>query len=118
MSEYSNDDVISKVRSGLSKGLRIVNIRSKEVYETVLIKNRIQSHKKKRKKLVAELGEYLFKMFKSSDSFNTEEIKAKCTTVAKVEQEIESFEEELRVVHLNAQKELGKLKAIAKPKDD
>ena len=119
MSEYyDNDDVLTKLRRGLGKGLRIVNIRSKEVYETVLIKNKIQSHKKKRKKSVTDLGESVFRMFKHKDSFDEENIRTKCTSVAKLEQEIKDFEDELSLVHLNAQKELGKLKAIAKPDGD
>ena len=35
-----NEDILSIIKSGVTKGLRIVNIRSKEVYGTVLIKNR------------------------------------------------------------------------------
>jgi hypothetical protein len=36
--------------------------------------------------------------------------------VEKIEDKIEESEEQLRLVHENAQKELGQLKAIAKPK--
>lgn len=119
MSGYDgNDDVLTKIKRGLGKGLRVVNIRSKEVYETVLIKNKIQSHKKKRKKSVTDLGESVFRMFKHKGSFDEESLRAKCTSVAKIEQEIKDFEDELSLVHLNAQKELGKLKAITKPDQD
>lgn len=119
MSEkYTDDDVLSKIKSGLNKGLRVVNIRSKEVFDTVKIKNKMQGHKRKRKKSVSDIGEVVFKMFKHKDSFDEESIRTKCTEVAKIEQEIQGFEEELRLVHLNAQKELGKLKAITKPEEN
>ena len=116
--KYDNDDILSKIRIGLGKGLRIVNIRSQEVYGTVKIKNKIQGNKKKRRKSIHELGEAVFKMYKLKDSFDVESLKNRCVEITKIEQELQDFEEELRQLHLNAQKELGKLKAIPKPEEN
>ncbi len=110
-----NDDILSKIKSGLNKGLRVVNIRSKEAYDTVKLKNKLQAHKRKKGKEIKEVGEFVFKQFKTKDEFDSESIKARCIEVAKVEQEVSDLEEELRLVHENARKELGKLKAITKP---
>ena len=116
--KIENDDILSKIRIGLGKGLRIVNIRSKEVYGVVKIKNKIQGNKKKRRKSIFELGESVFKMYKLKDSFDVDSLKSKCVEITKIEQELQDFEEELRLLHLNAQKELGKLKAISKPEEN
>ena len=116
--EQEYKDLLTVVKEGLHKGLRVVNIRSKEMYDTVKIKNKIQSHRKNRKRNVNDLGETVFKMYKHNDSFEENEIKNKCNELAKIEREILNFEEELKHVHLNAQKELGKLKAISKPTEE
>ncbi len=112
-----NDDILSTIKTNVSKGIRTVNIRTKEVYNTVLIKNRIQGNKKKLKRYTSELGEAVYKMYKLKDSFDVESLKDKCVMIIKIEQEIQDFEEELKILHLNAQNELGKLKAISKPED-
>ena len=118
MSEKIDDgDILSVIKNSIGKGLRVVNIRSKEAYGTVKIKNKISSNKRKRKKAVHEVGESLYKMFKLKDSFDNESLRTKCVEIAKIEQEQTDLEEELRVLHENAQHELGKLKAITKPDD-
>lgn len=110
-----NDDILAKIKSGINKGLRVVNIRSKEAYDTLKVKNKIQSHKRKKSAELRELGEFVYKMFKTRDEFDVDSIKSKCTQTALIEQEISDYEEELRLVHENASKELGKIKAITKP---
>ena len=110
-------DFITKIRSGLNKGLRVVNIRSREFLDAVKIKNRISSHRKKKKQVISEVGETVYKMFVQKNEFDEEKIKEKCREVSRVEQEIKDFEEELEIIHTNARKELGRLKAISKPAD-
>lgn len=110
-----NDDFFAKVKSGLNKGLRVVNIRSREVFDTVKIKKQIGSAKKDKKKVLTEVGESVYKMFVHKDQFNEEAIREKCREVAKADQRLKDLEQELEVIHENAQRELGKLKAISKP---
>ena len=44
MTELSDtSDLLTKLKHGINRGIRIVNIRSKQAYETVRIKNQIQS---------------------------------------------------------------------------
>ena len=118
MSDHNeNGDILSVLKNSISKGLRVVNIRSKEAYGTVRIKNKISSNNKKQSKAVHQLGESVYKMFKLKDSFDNESLRNKCVEIAKIEQEHVDLEEELRVLHENALYELGKLKAISKPDD-
>ncbi len=108
-------DLFTKLRDGLNKGLRIVNIRSKEAYETLKIRNQIQKLAKKRRRNIEDVGNAVYRMFKHNNKFNEESIRLKCKDISTIEDEIEGREEELRMVHLSAQKELGNLKSLAKP---
>jgi hypothetical protein len=108
-------DLFTKLRYGLNKGLRIVNIRSREAYETLKIKNQIQKLRKKRRRNIEDVGNAVYRMFKHNNKFNEEILRSKCMDISGLENEIEEREEELTAVHLNAQKELGNLKQLAKP---
>jgi len=108
-------DLFTKLRNGLNKGLRIVNIRSKEAYETLKIKNQIQKLTKNRRRNIEDVGNAVYRMFKHNNRFNEESIRLKCNDISTIDDEIEGREEELRMVHLSAQKELGNLKSLAKP---
>ena len=94
-----NSDVLSVIKNSISKGLRVVNIRSKEAYGTVRIKNKISGNKKKQSRAIHQLGESVYKMFKLMDSFDNESLRSKCVEIAKIEQEHADLEEELRVLH-------------------
>jgi predicted nuclease with TOPRIM domain len=113
---FDSSDLLTRIKEGMNKGIRVVNIRSKAFYETVKIKNQIQSLKKQKRSALEDLGNSVYRVFKNKNSFDEESIRAKCTEVEKIEDKIEESEEQLRLVHENAQKELGQLKAIAKPK--
>jgi len=108
-------DLLTKLRHGFNKGIRIVNVRSKQAYETVRIKNQIQKLRRKRRSNIEDMGNSVYRMFKHNNDFNQESMKLKCMDISRIEGEIKECEEELRLVHLNAQKELGKLKPLAKP---
>ena len=108
-------DLLTKLREGLNKGLRIVNIRSKEAYETLKIKNQIKKLRTKRRRNIEDVGNAVYRMYKHNNKFNEESLRSKCMDISSLEDEIEERQQELRVVHLNAQKELGSLKQLAKP---
>jgi len=110
-----SSDLFNKLKIGINKGLRIVNVRSKEAYVTLKYKNDIQGKNRYKKKLIEELGNTVFRTFKHKGSLNEDGIKSKCASIVEVETEIEDMHEQIRLVHENAQKELGKLKAITKP---
>ena len=108
-------DGISK---GISKGIRIVNIRSREAYDTIIMKNKIKSLNKKKKGSIVDIGNSVYRMHKHKGEIDVESVKTKCNDITTIEDNTSGLEEELRLVHENAQKELGRLKAITKPKDD
>ena len=105
----------SRLKSGVNKGLRIVNIRSKEAYGSIIIKSRLRSLKKTRRDTTLEMGNTIYRSFKYKGEINQDSIKAKCAEIENIEREMDKWEEELRLVHVEAQKVLGSLKALAKP---
>lgn len=118
MLDLTASDLFDKFVRGITTGLRTVNIRSREAYETLRIKNRIRSLEKERKANTDELGRMIYRQYKYTGSFNEEGIREKCRQVESIEDEIEEWEEELMLVHENARKELGELKAISKPEEE
>ncbi len=117
MSEVSEAQYLfNKFKEGVNRGLKILNVRSKEAYDTVLIRNRIRSLRKRREDTVLEMGNALYRTFKYKGTINQEIVETKCKDIENVEKEIEKCEQELEFVHLNADKALGSVKALVKPK--
>ncbi len=119
--EYKMDnqeDILDKFKAGLNRGLRIVNVRSKEAYDVLKAKNNIQGKNRNKRKLVEELGNAVYRTYKHKGNISEDSIKNKCEDILKVETEIDDLNEQIQNIHENALKELGKLKAITKPNDD
>lgn len=109
-------DILNRFKDGLNKGLRIVNIRSKEAYDTLKIKNSIRQLARRRRDTVLDMGNAIYRSYKHKGSINGESIQARCAEIERIEGEIEDWEEKLRLVHLNARKALGSVRALAKPR--
>ena len=105
----------NKFKDGLNRGIKILNIRSKEAYDVVVIKNRIRTLKKRRTDSVLEMGNMLYRTYKYKGTINQEIVENKCKDIENIEKEIEKSERELQFVHLNANKALGSVKALVKP---
>ena len=50
-----NADIFDKFKAGFSRGLRIVNVRSKEAYDVLKTKNQIQGKNGNKRKLIEDL---------------------------------------------------------------
>ncbi len=114
----NQEDILDKFKAGLNRGLRIVNVRSKEAYDVLKAKNNIQGKNRNKRKLVEELGNAVYRTYKHKGNISEDSIKNKCEDILKVETEIDDLNEQIQNIHENALKELGKLKAITKPNDD
>lgn len=116
MSEMSEAKyLLNKFKEGLNRGLKILNVRSKEAYDTALIRNRIRSLRKRRSDTVLEMGNMLYRTFKYKGVINQDIVESKCVDIENIEKEIEKTEQELKFIHLNADKALGSVKALVKP---
>jgi len=92
MSEMSEAQYIfNKFKEGLNRGIRIVNVRSKEAYDTVLIRNRIRSLKKRRTDSVLEMGNMIYRTFKYKGRINQDTVETKCADIENIEREIEKM---------------------------
>lgn len=109
-----NSDILGKFKSGINRGLRIVNVRSKEAYDVLMTKNQIQGKHRGKRKLLEELGSAVYRTYKHKGNINEQSIKNKCESILKVESEIDELNDQIELIHENALKELGKLKAITK----
>ena len=115
MSEVSDAKYLfKKLREGVNRGLKIFNIRSKEAYDTVLIRNRIRNLRKRRSDTALEMGNMLYRTYKYKGIINQDIIESKCKEIEGIEKEIEKSEQELEFVHINADKALGSVKALVK----
>jgi len=58
----------------------------------------------------------IYRTFKYKGKINQDIIETKCSDIENIEKEIEKCEEELKIIHLNAEKALGTVKALVKPR--
>ncbi len=109
------NEILDKIKVGIGRGLRIVNIRSKEAYGVIRIKNRIRSLSKRRRTSTEAVGNLVYKMYKYKGKINEDGVMEKCKEIEQIYEEIDRCREELELVHQDAQKALGRLKALSKP---
>lgn len=115
MSEMSEASYLfNKLKDGVNRGLKILNIRSKEAYDTVLIRNRIRNLRKRRSDTVLEMGNMLYRTYKYKGIINQDIVESKCKDIEGIEKQIEKSEQELEFIHVNADKALGSVKALVK----
>ena len=67
--------------------------------------------------MIEELGNAVFRTFKHKGNISEDSIKNKCSDILNLESEIDDMNEEIKNIHENALKDLGKLKAITKPSE-
>ena len=84
-------EIVSRFKTGINKGLRIVNIRSKEAYDTLRIKNTIRQLRNNRRNTVYEMGHSIYRTYKHKGEINGENIEAKCADIENIETEIEEW---------------------------
>jgi hypothetical protein len=114
--EREERDLLTIFKDGISQGLRVLNIRSKEAYDTLKIKNTIRQLERRRREAVYDLGASVYRTFKHTGKVVEDTVAAKCADIDRIESEIEGWNENLKLVHVNAQKALGSVKALAKPR--
>ncbi len=117
MSEnWDTRDFLTKVKDGMNRGIWSINIRSKEAYDTLKVKNRIRVLSKRRSAAALDMGNMIYRTYKYTGKINQDSIEPKCVDIESIEKEIEEWEDKLKLIHLNALKSLGNLKALVKAK--
>ena len=114
--EREERDLLTIFKDGINKGLRVLNIRSKEAYDTLKIKNTIRQLERRRRDAVYDMGASVYRTFKHTGKVVEDTVAARCADIDRIESEIDEWKENLKLVHMNAAKALGSVKALAKPR--
>lgn len=114
--ERDDRDLLTIFKDGVGKGLRVLNIRSKEAYDTLRIKNSVRQLERRKRQAIYDMGAALYRTYKHTGKVVEETVAAKSADIDKIESEIDERRQELENVHLNAEKALGSLKALSKPR--
>jgi hypothetical protein len=114
--ERDDRDLLTMFKDGINKGLRVINIRSKEAYDTLKIKNTIRQLERRKRDAVYDMGASVYRTFKHTGKIVEDTVAARCADIDRIESEIEVWREDLNLVHLNARKALGSVMALASPR--
>ena len=104
-------DFFDKFKQGIEKGVTTVSVKSKEAIETTRLKSHIAELQRQKREALEELGSIAYTMY-AKDSFDLDRIKARCSNVASLDEQIKKKEAELRESHIRAEEALGKPKPI------
>lgn len=100
---------IKNLKKEIDKGVAVVGAKSKEIIESVKIKNQIEELKEVKRCTLQETGEIVYRM-SLDQSYNGEEaIKEKCQSITDLDQQIQAKEVEMKKIYQEAQEAAGKL---------
>lgn len=108
--------MLTMFKDGLGKGLRVLNIRSREAYDTLRIKNSVRQLEKRKWRAIYDMGAAVYRTYKHTGKVVEDTVAAKSADIDRIESEIEERRRELELVHSNAEKALGSVKALARPR--
>jgi len=100
-------DFLDKVKQGIDKGVNVVSVRSKEALDAARIKSQIGALTDRRQEALTGLGEMVYGLFRQGSPGLDEIVRPKCEEIAGLDEEIRQREEELKQVHLEANRNLG-----------
>lgn len=114
--ERDDRDLLTMFRDGVGRGLRVLNIRSREAYDTVRIKNSVRQLESRKRQAIYDMGATVYRTYKHTGKVVEDTVAAKSAEIDKIESAIEERRRELELVHSNAAKALGSVKALAGPR--
>lgn len=106
-------DLFSKFKKTLEAGVDVIGSKSKELWDTTVIRTRISDLKSRRRSLAEALGVLVFNMIRDN-SLDLDQIRAKASDIASVDAEIDRAEAELEQVREQARMQDA---AIVEPED-
>lgn len=107
------EEFFEKMRQSIGRGMVTVGAKSKAMIETTKIKGQIGMIQEQKKSALEELGNIVYATFLKG-GFDEERLKNKCEAVRALDAQVKDKEEELRRIHLEAQKVLGNPMIIAR----
>ena len=98
-------DLFARLKSEVEKGMNTLNIKSREVIDASRIKSQISNAEQKKRDALSEIGVLVCAML-DNDNFNKSTIRAKCAAIRQWDDSIKQLQEELALVHTQAQSAL------------
>ena len=98
-------EFLNMVRQGLGKSMTTLSIRSKELLESNKVNSQIAELERQKKDALVELGLVLCSML-DKDRLNPAPLKSKRSGIATLDKQIKKKQEELVLVHAQAQEAL------------
>ena len=114
--ERDDRDLLTMFRDGVGRGLRVLNIRSREAYDTLRIKNSVRQLESRKRQAIYDMGATVYRTYKHTGKVVEDTVAAKSADIDRIESAIEERRQELELVHSNAEKALGSVKALASPR--
>jgi len=99
-------DFIDKVKLGITKGMATASVRSKEFLDVTRLKNQISTLLNKKRLAIEELGRMTYAMY-VKESIDQDIIRNKCESIAGIDDQIKSLENEIVEVQKKAREFLG-----------
>ena len=98
-------DFFVKLKKSVDRWTAVIGVKSNELLEAAKVKNKIGTLKGQKRNQIEELGNLVYSM-SNEGTFGEEKIKAKCTEIQTIENEIKEKEKEPENIHLKARKAL------------
>ena len=109
-------DFFDKVKYGVDRGFLTVSVKSRELFDTIKIKNHLGELRRKRRNALEDLGSSVYTMFQNGEGFDEEKVGTQCGMITELDIQIAEREAELRLIHVRAEEALKDTKALHKPK--
>ena len=102
-------DFLDKLKRGIDKGVTTVTVKSKEALETTQLRSQVKDLQEEKQRGLEELGSIVYTLYVQGKlETEGERVRAKCATLAALDQKIRDKEDEIRQVQLKAQEALGR----------
>ncbi len=106
-------DFFDKVKQGISKGVTNVTVKSKEMLEVTKLKSQISTLQEQKSHRLEELGNIVYTMLLKA-SIDESRIKDKGSAIQKIDNQIETLENEIVQVQNKARESLSFTASIGK----
>ena len=99
-------DFLDTLKEGLGKGMSTLGTKSKELLDSNRVKSQISDLERQKKDSLVELGTAVCLML-DENQLNPDLLRVKRATIADIDKQIKAKQDELELIHAQAQQALG-----------
>ena len=104
------------MKYGVDRGFLTVSVKSRELFDTIKIKNHLGELRRKKRNALEDLGSTIYGMFQNGRAFDEDKVGAQCKLITELDSQIAEREEELRLIRVRAEEALKEMRALHKPR--